>query len=430
MVPYLVSFYDGKLAKSFFNNDPDKLVKDFIDNLFIKKYNNKLVYMHNFTGFDGFFLIRYLVNLTSIKPLIHNGEFISIECIKDGIKLIFRDSYKHLLASLDKLSKSFGVENKGIFPYYFTDLDYKGEFPNYKYFDPNKVSIEEYNKALEESGNKTSTGGWNFEKEAIKYCEQDCRSLHQVISKYNELFFSNFNFNIHKYPTLPSLAFANYRTNFMPSENFYPIPQINDKIYKDIKLSYTGGATEMYIPVVPQGVKIHAYDINSLYPSVMLNNDFPIGNPTYFEGNILKISPKAFGFFYCKITAPKDLKHPILQIHYKTKNGIRTLSPLGEFEGVFFSQELYNAEKFGYNFEILWGYTFKKANIFKEYITNLYQLRLEYPKTAPMNFIAKIHLNSLYGRFGMKDLFEDIVIFVCKAGKKMIINYMKIIILY
>jgi len=32
-------------------------------------------------------------------------------------------------------------------------------------------------------------------------------------------------------------------------------------------------------------------------------------------------------------------------------------------------------------------------------------MRLEYPKTDPMNYIAKLLLNSLYGRFGMDDNF-------------------------
>ena len=93
----------------------------------------------------------------------------------------------------------------------------------------------------------------------------------------------------------------------------------------------------------------------------MLTNDYPIGNPTFFEGNIFlhhqtprQTIPKdkPFGFFYCKIIAPRDLKHPILQIHHKTKAGIRTISPIGTFEGMFFSEELYNAEKFGYKFDI------------------------------------------------------------------------------
>ena len=182
-----------------------------IDKLFIKINHKKIVYLHNFAGFDVFFLIKSLIKFTEVKPLIHNGEFISVEAKYKNIKLTFRDSYKHLQASLEKLCKNFGVENKTIFPYFLTDLEYNSSFPEYKYFDSKKVSFEFHEKIKKCFDNRS----WIFKDEAIKYCEQDCRSLHQVISKYNELFFNNFNFNIHKYPTLPSLAFANFRTNFM-----------------------------------------------------------------------------------------------------------------------------------------------------------------------------------------------------------------------
>src|SRR5229473_2361692 len=43
-----------------------------------------------------------------------------------------------------------------------------------------------------------------------------------------------------------------------------------------------------------------------------------------------------------------------------------------------------------------------------EYIKFLYNLRSQYLKNDPMNFIAKILLNSLYGRFGMDDNFDNI----------------------
>jgi hypothetical protein len=52
---------------------------------------------------------------------------------------------------------------------------------------------------------------------------------------------------------------------------------------------------------------------------------------------------------------------------------------------------------------VKWGYTFDKGDIFSGYINELYKLRLSYPKTDPMNVISKLLLNSLYGRFGMKD---------------------------
>ena len=128
----------------------------------------------------------------------------------------------------------------------------------------------------------------------------------------------------------------------------------------------------------------------------------PIGKPIAFEGNIRKIEPNAFGFFYCKITSPKYLENPILQRSIKIDNRITTIAGLGTWEGWIFSEEMDNAMKFGYTFEILKGYQFDKGYIFKEYITKMYDLRLQYPKGEAMNLNAKLLMNSLYGKFGMK----------------------------
>jgi hypothetical protein len=107
------------------------------------------------------------------------------------------------------------------------------------------------------------------------------------------------------------------------------IPQLSGQIAKDIRAGYTGGAVDMYIPKNKKGVKIFAYDVNSLYPSVMLNCDMPVGKPIMFEGDIRVIEPNAFGFFYCEIIAPDNIKHPIIQTHVETSGGVRTISPLG-----------------------------------------------------------------------------------------------------
>jgi hypothetical protein len=78
---------------------------------------------------------------------------------------------------------------------------------------------------------------------------------------------------------------------------------------------------------------------------------------------------------------------------------------------MIFSAEMDNAQKYGYKFNILWGYKFDNKNIFKGYVDTFYQLRLKFPKTNPLNFIAKLLLNSLYGRFGMIDSFIEIIVF-------------------
>jgi DNA polymerase type B, organellar and viral len=132
--------------------------------------------------------------------------------------------------------------------------------------------------------------------------------------------------SVHHYPTLPSLAFAIFRAKFMKDEN---IPQLSGKIAKDIRSGYTGGSVDMYIPENKDNEKVFCYDVNSLYPSQMHSMQMPVGTPTYFEGDIRLLESNAFGFFYCNISAPNNLEHPILQTHVKTANGIRTLSPLG-----------------------------------------------------------------------------------------------------
>jgi hypothetical protein len=140
------------------------------------------------------------------------------------------------------------------------------------------------------------------------------------------MIFSLFSVNIHKYPTLPSLAFAIFRSNFM-SENI--VPQLFGKIAKDIRNGYTGGSCDVFIHQSKPGVKVRCYDVNSLYPSQMEAQLMPVGTPTFFKGDILAVDPDAFGFFYCKIIAPDNIKHPILQTHVKTHGVIRTISPIG-----------------------------------------------------------------------------------------------------
>ena len=69
------------------------------------------------------------------------------------------------------------------------------------------------------------------------------------------------------------------------------------------------------------------------------------------------------------------------------------------------SCEYFNAIK-DYNIKINNGYLFDQANIFSNFVDTLYKLRLSYPKDNPMNFVCKLILNSLYGRFGMHQIIE------------------------
>jgi len=57
--------------------------------------------------------------------------------------------------------------------------------------------------------------------------------------------------------------------------------------------------------------------------------------------------------------------------------------------------------KYGYKFKILRGYTFKQDIIFADYVKFLYEMKVHSEKNSPDYIIAKLLLNSLYGRIGM-----------------------------
>jgi hypothetical protein len=405
LTPYLIAFFDGKNLSSFYLSDfesVEQMMLTCLKSLLIRKYDGFKIYAHNLAKFDIIFLFKYLLKLATIKPIIHSGKIISVTVNygeNGGYQIEFKDSLLLLLSSLDSLSKSFKVEDKkSIFPHLFVNennLDYIGNVPAFNNFM--EVKEDQYND-YKSNFNKN----WNLKDEAIKYNGLDVISLYQVLTKFNSVIFDLFAKNIHFYPTLSSVAFAIFRSNFMVENT---IPQISGEIEKNIRSGYTGGAVDMYIPEPPKGIKIKGLDVNALYPSQMESQLMPVGMPTYFKGNILKINNNAFGFFYVKINAPDDIMHPILQTHVKTNNGTRTISPIGSWEDMIFSEELINAEKYGYTFEVLWGYTFKSEVIFQSYVDLLFNLRNQYDKSNPLNFIAKILLNSLYGRFGMDDNF-------------------------
>jgi DNA polymerase type B, organellar and viral len=216
--------------------------------------------------------------------------------MKDSI--VFKDSFKLLPSSLRKLSESFKVLSpKGIFPILFSDVNFKGQVPQFEYFK--NVTLELYNKYVKEWGNKE----WSFKRESINYCKLDCISLHQVLTEFNQLIFNKFKINISKYPpggTLSSLAFAIYRSHYLNKE----IHGLTGCTYFDIALGYKGGAVDMYIPRNPKGTKIYAYDVNSLYPNVMKEYLYPIGSPTYFKGDVLKMIQMLLDSFGVELYLP------------------------------------------------------------------------------------------------------------------------------
>ena len=166
------------------------------------------------------------------------------------------------------------------------------------------------------------------------------------------------------------------------------------------------------------GFNFKIYDKISLYPSSMVKL-IPFGNHIYFDGdlysirdlifdcNINDINKRPYGFFNVEVVAPDNLDYPILQTKFLTKDGLRTVAPLGSWKGVYSSTEIYNAiDNFGYKFKINSGVLFPRTVLFEDFINHFYEMKANSTKDNPRYYIAKLMMNSLYGKMGQSYLLE------------------------
>ncbi len=221
VTPYCICYFDGKLKKSFYlsnYNSVNDMIRACLESLLVPKYASHIVYVHNLSLFDGVFLLGPLTELNNPKLgmdiLKRDNNIILIKYyISEKLYIEFRDSLLLLPISLKKLGQIFNdkQQQKDIFPYSFannTDLNYVGSVPDFKYF--NNITLEEYNKYYSNFNNN-----WSLKNETIKYCLQDCISLYYVLVNFNKLYFNKFSLNIHKYPTISSLALGTFRAKFL-----------------------------------------------------------------------------------------------------------------------------------------------------------------------------------------------------------------------
>lgn len=223
--------YDGINITNFYLDDYNssiEMLNDAIFSLLRRKYNNYKVYIHNLSNFVGIFLLCVLCKLNKeTKPIMRDNKIIEIKFKFGKYTLFFRDSYLLLPSSLSFLTKNFNVEDKEIFPIFFLDdenikLNYSGLVPSINCFK--NITSDKYKKYCA----KFKKSEWNLRAESLKYCNQDVISLHKVILNFANIIFELVRLDMFKYSTLPSLAFAIFRSNFL---NDTKIPIILGKHY-------------------------------------------------------------------------------------------------------------------------------------------------------------------------------------------------------
>ena len=404
------------------NLDSNKLIITCINEMLRSKYSGITFYAHNLGKFDVVFIIKALLeynkindpnglkteevkcNKTDKKIKDFNGYKLNIICrddvilklkisrIIDGVlhSINILDSYRVLTDSLKSLSVKYEVDViKGDFPHKFANKDtlfYRGQTPNLNYYS-STLDQEQYNNMYKEV--------WDFKKESLFYLSKDLISLYKILVKINKTLFLDFDIDLTKCLTISKLAYEIFTKDYLDKDK--PIPLINKRdIYRDIKLGYYGGMTEVY---KPYGKNLYYYDVNSLYPYVALN-DMPgleCHKLEYININKDIDINELFGFFYCDIELDKNNYLGILPVKTNTGN----IYPVGKWSGMYFSEELKYAQENGYKISVKWGYKFNRVkHVFSDYVNKLYNMK-SHPKNITQKLLAKSLLNNLLGRIGI-----------------------------
>lgn len=349
----------------------------------IKKEDNPVILFHNLK-FDGEFILFHLLKneyehvdrkekkTKSFSTLISDmGLFYQIEVYlqvnKTKVKKItFLDSLKIINQSVSQIAKTFKLEES-------------------------KLEID-YNAPREK--------GHILTKDEEEYIKNDV----VIVAKGLEFLYK---MGLEKM-TAGSNALFDYKM-IMSKKKFEKIyTKLTFECDKDLRQAYKGGFT--YLNPIYEGKDVDSgevLDVNSLYPSVMYKELLPFGEPFFFEGQYKydRIYPLYIQRITCSFVL-KEGKIPTIQIKHRqfidneyltSSNGdIVALTLTNVDLDLFFEQ--YDV----YDLKYHCGWKFKAMHgLFTSYIDKWIEVKNNATKTGNKGLrqVAKIMLNSLYGKF-------------------------------
>lgn len=338
--------------------------------------HNATCYFHNLK-FDGAFIIYWLLtngfehvtenqlySAMTFKTLISDmGMFYSIT-VKwaNGHTAEFRDSLKKLPMGVRRIATSFGLEmTKG-------DIDYES------YREPGHILTEE----------------------ETDYLKRDVSIIAQAMKQVHD--------SGMKRLTVASDSLAEYKelNGMKRFDMFFPV--LDRQIDQEIRRAYRGGFTyadpRFSGRVVGSGVVL---DVNSLYPSVMMNAVLPYGMPLFQKGKVEPTKDYPLVIFSVTFTAKLKPGHiPCIQIKGSNRFiGTEYLTEIPEPTTLTVTNvdwDLYNDH---YDIKVIayddgWRFRAMKG-MFDLYINKWSEIKIN--STGGKKEIAKLHLNSLYGKF-------------------------------
>ena len=349
----------------------------------IKKEDNPVILFHNLK-FDGEFILFYLLKngfehvdrkekkTKSFSTLISDmGLFYQIEVYlqvnKSKVKkFTFLDSLKIINQSVSQIAKTFKLEES-------------------------KLEID-YNAPREK--------GHMLTKEEKDYIKNDV----VIVAKGLEFLYK---MGLEKM-TAGSNALFDYKM-IMSKKKFEKIyTKLTFECDKDLRQAYKGGFT--YLNPIYESKDVgegEVLDVNSLYPSVMYKELLPFGEPFFFNGEYKedRIYPLYIQRITCSFTL-KEGKIPTIQIKHRqfidneyltsSNDEIVALTLTNVDLKLFFEQ--YDVKDLTYHC----GWKFKAMHgLFTTYIDKWIKVKNDATISGNKGLrqVAKIMLNSLYGKF-------------------------------
>lgn len=180
-------------------------------------------------------------------------------------------------------------------------------------------------------------------------------------------------------------------------------PQLPIKVDNDIRLSYKGGFVYLNPKYANQRLQGISFDVNSLYPFEMYDKVLPFGLPIYYKGKYEY--NKHYPLYIQKLSCYFQLKDgylPTIQLkhnpNFKQTEYITDSKGCVELILTSVDLELFFEHYDVYDIEWQGGYKFKGVKgLFKNYID--YYMEMKMNNTGGKRQIAKLFLNSLYGKF-------------------------------
>jgi hypothetical protein len=295
-----------------------------------------IVYAHNGGKFDWFFILEHLEEFSDL--MVINGR---LSKFKIG-NCEFRDSYNILPIPLAAYKKD--------------EIDY----------------------AIMEEGERDKPKN---RREIQKYLRSDCIYLFDLVSH----FISNYG---------NGLTLAGSALKFWQKHCDQVAPRTSESFYSQFKEFYYGGRVEVFRSGIIRE-DFNVIDINSAYPYAMMNLH-PYGR-TYAKSSELPTTISHIQRSFISLKCVSAGAFP-----FREKTGLAF--PCDDIARVYMVtgwEYLAGLDTNSiHSVEIIDVYTFSDSIRFDEYINHFYALKSESERDSPDYIIAKLFLNSLYGKFG------------------------------